>query len=78
MIYTIVGLLIGLLLTILTSNLINQYAARFFVTTSLININYLTTVFIMVLLIILNYAVDFLTLKCQKEKKIYEELKEEW
>ena len=78
MIYTIVGLLIGLVLTILTSNLINQYAARFFVTTSLININYLTTVFIMVLLIILNYAVDFLTLKCQKEKKIYEELKEEW
>ena len=77
MIYTIVGLLIGLVLTILTSNLINQYAARFFVTTSLININYLTTVFIMVLLIILNYAVDFLTLKCQKEKKIYEELKEE-
>ena len=77
MIYTIVGLLIGLVLTILTSNLINQYAARFFVTTSLININYLTAVFIMVLLIILNYAVDFLTLKCQKEKKIYEELKEE-
>lgn len=78
MTYTIIGLLIGLVLTILTSNLINQYAARFFVTTSLININYLTTVFIMVLLIILNYAVDFLTLKCQKEKKIYEELKEEW
>lgn len=75
--YTIIGLLLGLLLTIGASLLLNNYLSGFFVTNNLIKINYLTTFFIMILLIILSYSVDYLTLKFQKEKKVYEELKEE-
>lgn len=78
MFYTLIGLLIGLVFTVVAANLINMFLADFFVTSTLININYITTVFIMILLLILNYAIDHLTLKFQKEKKIYEELKEEW
>lgn len=78
MIYTIIGLFLGLLLTIGTSLLLNNYLSGFFVTNNLIKINYLTTFFMMILLMILSYSVDYLTLKFQKEKKVYEELKEEW
>ena len=77
MIYTIIGLFLGLLLTIGTSLLLNNYLSGFFVTNNLIKINYLTTFFMMILLMILSYSVDYLTLKFQKEKKVYEELKEE-
>lgn len=76
--YTIIGLFLGLLLTIGASLLLNNYLSGFFVTNNLIKINYLTTFFIMILLMILSYSVDYLTLKFQKEKKVYEELKEEW
>lgn len=76
--YTIIGLFLGLLLTIGASFLLNNSLSGFFVTNNLIKINYLTTFFIMILLIILSYSVDYLTLKFQKEKKVYEELKEEW
>lgn len=76
--YTIIGLFLGLLLTIGTSLLLNNYLSGFFVTNNLIKINYLTTLFMMILLMILSYSVDYLTLKFQKEKKVYEELKEEW
>ena len=75
--YTIIGLFLGLLLTIGASLLLNNYLSGFFVTNNLIKINYLTTFFIMILLMILSYSVDYLTLKFQKEKKVYEELKEE-
>ena len=75
--YTIIGLFLGLLLTIGTSLLLNNYLSGFFVTNNLIKINYLTTLFMMILLMILSYSVDYLTLKFQKEKKVYEELKEE-
>ena len=75
--YTIIGLFLGLLLTIGASFLLNNSLSGFFVTNNLIKINYLTTFFIMILLIILSYSVDYLTLKFQKEKKVYEELKEE-
>ena len=76
--YTIIGLFLGLLLTIGASLLLNNYLSEFFVTNNLIKINYLTTFFMMILLMILSYSVDYLTLKFQKEKKVYEELKEEW
>lgn len=76
--YTIIGLFLGLLLTIGASLLLNNYLSGFFVTNNLIKINYLTTFFMMILLMILSYSVDYLTLKFQKEKKVYEELKEEW
>ena len=75
--YTIIGLFLGLLLTIGASLLLNNYLSGFFVTNNLIKINYLTTFFMMILLMILSYSVDYLTLKFQKEKKVYEELKEE-
>ena len=75
--YTIIGLFLGLLLTIGASFLLNNYLSGFFVTNNLIKINYLTTFFMMILLMILSYSVDYLTLKFQKEKKVYEELKEE-
>ena len=75
--YTIIGLFLGLLLTIGASLLLNNYLSGFFVTNNLIKINYLTTLFMMILLMILSYSVDYLTLKFQKEKKVYEELKEE-
>lgn len=75
--YTIIGLFLGLLITIGASLLLNNYLSGFFVTNNLIKINYLTTFFMMILLMILSYSVDYLTLKFQKEKKVYEELKEE-
>lgn len=76
--YTLIGLILGVILAILLSSILNHYLSSFFITSTLININYLTLMVIFILLLILNYSVDFLTLKFQKSKKVYEELKEAW
>lgn len=76
-VFTLFGLIFGIALSIGFSYFANQFLAGFFVTKTLINLNYVTVLFIFLLLAILNLSIDYLTVRFQKHKNIYEELKEE-
>lgn len=77
MIFTVVGLLLGILGAFAFTPLLNNFLQSFFVVPSVINLNMLTILFIFILLIILNFSLNLLTLKFQKRKNVCEELKEE-
>ena len=77
MIFTVVGLLLGILGAFAFTPLLNNFLQSFFVAPSVINLNMLTILFIFILLIILNFSLNLLTLKFQKRKNVCEELKEE-
>lgn len=77
MIFTVVGLLLGILGAFAFTPLLNNFLQSFFVVPSVIHLNMLTILFIFILLIILNFSLNLLTLKFQKRKNVCEELKEE-
>ena len=77
MIFTFFGLLFGIFACFVFTPLLNNFLQNFFVVPTVINLNIITILFIFILLIILNFSLNLLTLKFQKRKNVCEELKEE-
>ncbi|MBP5694589.1 MAG: ABC transporter permease [Bacilli bacterium] len=75
--YSILGIVLGILFSLLIVSIINLSLKNFFITSSFIKVDPLTIIIYTLVMALFEIIVAFIPLKIMKKKKIYEELKEE-
>ncbi|MBQ9265935.1 MAG: ABC transporter ATP-binding protein/permease [Bacilli bacterium] len=75
--YSILGIMFGILFSLLGISIINYSVRKFFVTNAFIKSDPLTIIIFSLVMLIFEILVAFIPLKVIKSRKIYEELKEE-
>ena len=78
MIYQLVGVCFGILLSLISSFFINQLLSSFLVSKNIISIDICISIILGCTYFLLSFVVNYFPLKFKKIRDVYEELKEEW